>query len=35
MILYHGSNMEIRDPKLIPFKRLLDFGAGFYIDQLF
>lgn len=35
MILYHGSNMEIRDPKLIPSKRLLDFGAGFYMTSDF
>lgn len=35
MILYHGSNVEIRDPKLIPSKRLLDFGAGFYLTSDF
>ncbi len=31
MILYHGSNVE----KLIPSKRLLDFGAGFDLTSDF
>lgn len=35
MILYHGSNVEVRNPKLIPSKRLLDFGAGFYLTSDF
>lgn len=35
MILYHGSNVEVREPKLIPSKRLLDFGAGFYLTSDF
>lgn len=35
MILYHGSNMEVKEPKLIPSKRLLDFGAGFYLTSDF
>lgn len=35
MILYHGSNLEIKEPKLIPSKRLLDFGAGFYLTSDF
>ena len=35
MILYHGSNVEVNDPKLIPTKRLLDFGAGFYLTSDF
>lgn len=30
MILYHGSNMEVREPKLIEQNRFLDFGNGFY-----
>ena len=30
MILYHGSNMEVREPKLLFSRRSLDFGAGFY-----
>ena len=35
MILYHGSNIEVKEPKLIPSKRLLDFGAGFYLTSDF
>lgn len=35
MILYHGSNVEVRNPKLIPSKRLLDFGSGFYLTSDF
>lgn len=35
MILYHGSNVEVREPALIPSKRLLDFGAGFYLTSDF
>ena len=35
MTLYHGSNVEVNDPKLIPTKRLLDFGAGFYLTSDF
>ena len=31
MILYHGSNVEVSKPELLPSKRLLDFGAGFYL----
>ena len=30
MILYHGSNIEVRQPKLLPSQRALDFGQGFY-----
>lgn len=30
MILYHGSNMEVKEPKLIEQNRFLDFGNGFY-----
>lgn len=30
MIVYHGSNMEVREPKLIRPIRTLDFGPGFY-----
>ena len=30
MILYHGSNVEVREPKIIVSNRTLDFGAGFY-----
>ena len=30
MILYHGSNIEVREPKLLKTQRELDFGNGFY-----
>lgn len=35
MILYHGSNMEIKVPQIIKSKRLLDFGTGFYLTSDF
>lgn len=35
MILYHGSNVEVREPKIIKSKRLLDFGTGFYLTSDF
>ena len=30
MILYHGSNIVVAQPKLIQQNRFLDFGYGFY-----
>ena len=33
MILYHGSNMAVEKPRLMPMKRLLDFGAAFYLTS--
>ena len=33
MILYHGSNMAVENPRLIPAKRLLDFGSAFYLTS--
>ena len=30
MILYHGSNLIVLEPKLIQQNRFLDFGFGFY-----
>ncbi len=30
MILYHGSNLEVREPRLLKTQRELDFGKGFY-----
>lgn len=33
MILYHGSNIEVRKPKIIKARRLLDFGTGFYLTS--
>lgn len=35
MILYHGSNVEVKEPKIIKSKRLLDFGMGFYLTSDF
>lgn len=35
MILYHGSNVEVQEPKIIKSKRLLDFGTGFYLTSDF
>ena len=33
MLLYHGSNIRIEKPKLIPARRYLDFGPGFYLTS--
>jgi hypothetical protein len=37
MTVYHGSNVEVKDPKILKPNRELDFGNGFYtttnIDQ--
>ena len=30
MTLYHGSNIEVAEPKLLRSLRTLDFGSGFY-----
>ena len=30
MILYHGSNVVVSEPKLISQNRFLNFGFGFY-----
>ena len=30
MILYHGSNVIVQEPKLVEQNRFLDFGFGFY-----
>ena len=30
MILYHGSNVTVDQPKLVQQNRFLDFGFGFY-----
>lgn len=30
MLLYHGSNVIVSEPRLIPQNRYLDFGFGFY-----
>lgn len=33
MILYHGSNVEVKSPQIIKSRKLLDFGAGFYLTS--
>lgn len=30
MLLYHGSNVQVRNPHIIKSNRNLDFGTGFY-----
>ena len=30
MILYHGSNVIVKNPKILKANRTLDFGYGFY-----
>ena len=35
MILYHGSNVEVREPRLLKVQRDLDFGKGFYTTSDF
>jgi len=33
MILYHGSNLVVEKPRLVPQNRALDFGKGFYTTE--
>ena len=33
MKLYHGSNVEVRSPKVVPMVRALDFGRAFYLTS--
>ena len=33
VILYHGSNVSVQDPKIIVSDRKLDFGPGFYLTS--
>ena len=35
MLLYHGSNIAVREPKILKSQRYLDFGAGFYMTSDF
>ena len=35
MLLYHGSNVVVYEPKIIKSQRFLDFGAGFYMTSDF
>ena len=30
MIIYHGSNVTVEEPKILTPNRYLDFDAGFY-----
>ena len=30
MILYHGSNIEVKEPRILKLSHALDFGPGFY-----
>ena len=34
MILYHGSNIEVKDPKIIYSDKGRDFGAAFYLTPI-
>lgn len=33
MLLFHGSNQAIKNPKILNSKRALDFGSGFYLTS--
>lgn len=33
LILYHGSNIEVKTPEIIKSNRKLDFGTGFYLTS--
>ena len=35
MVLYHGSNVDVREPHLLKVQRNLDFGKGFYTTSDF
>ena len=35
MILYHGSNVFVREPRIVNSGRKLDFGTGFYTTSSF
>ena len=35
MKLYHGSNVTVKNPKIIESDRALDFGTGFYLTTDF
>ena len=35
MILYHGSNVSVKEPRLVTQNRFLDFGYGFYTTTNF
>lgn len=33
MKLYHGSNIAVKEPKILQSDRRLDFGTGFYLTS--
>ena len=33
MIVYHGSNVAVMEPQLVPQTRFMDFGKGFYTTE--
>ena len=33
MLLYHGSNIQVQNPRIIESDRRLDFGKGFYLTS--
>ena len=35
MKLYHGSNVEVKNPQVFEADRKLDFGTGFYVTTSF
>ncbi|MBQ0167270.1 MAG: DUF3990 domain-containing protein [Treponema sp.] len=35
MKLYHGSNVEVKQPQILESDRKLDFGTGFYVTTSF
>lgn len=35
MLLYHGSNIQVQNPRIIESDRRLDFGKGFYLTSSF
>ncbi len=34
MILYHGSDVEVKNPKIIKFEKGRDFGCAFYLTPI-
>ena len=35
LIIYHGSNVEVRDPKIMAGRKALDFGQAFYMTSYY
>ena len=35
MIIYHGSNVEVRNPKIMAGRKALDFGQAFYMTSYY